>query len=251
MKIIKGILFYSFLALGVFLALKLFVFYIPFLVGFIIAEILEPIIKFLMKKFKIARKTSSIIVIFTFFIILIILLLLGSIFIVSETSNLLGNFNEYLNKITEFINTFSKYISLDKWNLNSEIKNIIENTAIDFVNTFAKSFKNILTKFLSKITSVPTIFIYVIITILATYFISSDKFYILDQMEYHFPKKWVGKLRENFKNISNSLGSYLKAEVIMILISFVIVLIRIKYFLFFRIKCKISSSNGCNHRICR
>ena len=73
---IKGILFYIFSIIGIFLMLKLFVFYVPFLIGFIIAKILEPVIKFLNKKFNLARKTSSILVVFTFFIILIALLFL-------------------------------------------------------------------------------------------------------------------------------------------------------------------------------
>ena len=237
MKNLKGILFYIFSIVGIFLVLRLFVFYIPFLVGFVIAQILEPVIKFLKRKFNIERKTSSIIVVFTFFIFLIAILLLGGIFIISETSNFLGNFNEYLNSITDSINNITKYINIDKLNLNPEIKNIFENTAIDFVNTIAKLIKNFLTKFLTGITSLPKIFIYIIITILATYFITSDKFYILDQMEYHFPKKWVGAIRENVKKVTNSLGLYLKAEVIMILISFIIVLIRTKYLLLYRFKC--------------
>lgn len=150
MKNLKGILFYIFAIIGIFLMLKLFVFYVPFLVGFVIAEILEPVIKFLKRKFNIGRKSGSIIVVFTFFIFLIAILFLGGVFIISETSNLLGNFNEYLNKITESINTITTYINIDRLNLNPEIKNIFENTAIDFVNTLANLIKNYLTKFLTR-----------------------------------------------------------------------------------------------------
>ena len=49
-------------------------------------------------------------------------------------------------------------------------------------------------------------------------------------MEYHFPKKWVGKVRENVRKISSSLGSYLKAQIIIIIISFFIVLIGLVLF---------------------
>lgn len=238
MKNLKGILFYIFAIIGIFFLLKLFVFYIPFLVGFVIAEVLEPIIRFLMRKAKFTRKTASITVVFTFFIILITILLLGGVFVISETTNLLSNFNEYLNKVTEAINSITKYINIDKLNLNPELKNIFESTAIDFVNTFAKGIKNYLSKFLSGITSLPKVFIYIIITILATYFISSDKFYILDQMEYHFPKKWVAKIRQSSKKITSSLGSYLKAEAIMILISFIIVLIGLNVFYFLGLNIK-------------
>ena len=57
-------------------------------------------------------------------------------------------------------------------------------------------------------------------------------------MEYHFPKKIVAKIRENTKNITNSLGQYLKAEIIMIFISFVIVLIGLSLFYFIGLNIK-------------
>lgn len=237
MKKFKGLFFYIFAIIGVFFALKLFMFYIPFLLGFLFSQILEPIIRFMMRK-NISRKTSSIIVVFIFFIILVGILLFGGTFIISEISNLLSNFNEYINSVTGYINYLSKYVNLDKLNLNSEIKNIFESTSVDFINTIAKTIKSYLSNFMSGITSLPTIFIYIIITILATYFISSDKFYILDQMEYHFPKKWVAVTRENVRNIVGSLGSYLKAELIMILISFIIVLIGLNIFYFIGLDVK-------------
>ncbi len=92
--------------------------------------------------------------------------------------------------------------------------------------------KNYLSEFIKWIGKIPNFFVYLVITILSTYFISSDKFYILDRMEYHFPKKWIGKVREKTRKIKSSLGSYLKAEIIMIFISFVIVLVGLSIFNF-------------------
>ena len=68
----------------------------------------------------------------------------------------------------------------------------------------------------------PTIAIYFVITILSLYFICTDKIYILDQMEHHVPKKWSKKMLIHIKEISSVLGSYLKAQAILILISFII-----------------------------
>ena len=238
MKNLKGILFYIFCVIGIFIVFKICVFYITFLLGFFISQILEPIIKKSMEKFKLSRKKASIVLVFIFFILLISILLLGGTFIISEISNLLSNFNEYINSITDTINMFSGYIDIDKLNLNPEIKNIFEETSMDIVNTFATGIKSYLTNFLTLLTSIPKIFIYVIITILATYFISSDKFYILDQMEYHFPKRIIGKIRDITNKITNSLGLYLKAEIILIFISFIIVLIGLSIFYFLKMNVK-------------
>ena len=75
------------------------------------------------------------------------------------------------------------------------------------------------------VTSLPTIAIYFGITVLALYFISVDRIYILDQMEHHLPKSWMKKLGRHFKELIESLGSYLKAQATLILVSFIISLI--------------------------
>lgn len=89
-----------------------------------------------------------------------------------------------------------------------------------------------LTKLLSLITSLPTITIYVIITILSVYFVCTDRIYILDFMEHHMPKKWVQKIGIHVKEITRKLGGYLKAEAILILVSFVISLVGLYIFKF-------------------
>ena len=55
--------FYVILAIiGIYLGYKFAIFYMPFLIAFIISTIMEPAIRFLMKKFNLTRKLSSIII---------------------------------------------------------------------------------------------------------------------------------------------------------------------------------------------
>ena len=75
------------------------------------------------------------------------------------------------------------------------------------------------------ITSLPSVFLYIIITIVALYFMCTDKIYMLDQVEHHLPEKWVKKLTTHIKALIKSLSCYLKAQVKLILISFIISLI--------------------------
>ena len=78
---------------------------------------------------------------------------------------------------------------------------------------------------LQVITELPAIFIYIGITFISTYFICTDKLYILDQIEHHLPRTWVKRLMLHLRKIVSSLGSYLKAEFILVAISFVVTLI--------------------------
>lgn len=92
-EISKIIIFYILILVSVFVLLKLFMFYVPFLIGFIIAELLEPAIKFIKNKTNLTRKSSSILILGIFFIICISIILVSIIFLVSEATDFLYSLN--------------------------------------------------------------------------------------------------------------------------------------------------------------
>ena len=73
-KVGKRLLVLTFSIIGIYLAFKLAVFFMPFLIAFIISLMVEPIIRFTMKRTKLTRKTSAIIVLIIVFSIIIGLL---------------------------------------------------------------------------------------------------------------------------------------------------------------------------------
>ncbi len=73
-RVLKNILYVVLILVGLYIGLKLSIFYMPFLIAFIISLIIEPIIKFLMNKTHLTRRSSSIII-----FILASLIILGSI----------------------------------------------------------------------------------------------------------------------------------------------------------------------------
>lgn len=225
-KIIIGIL----IIVSFLLIFKLTIFYIPFLIAYIISIIIDPIIKFVNKNAHISRKVSSVIVLATIFIIIATLLVWGIVRLVAETTNLLEGLNIYLEKTLNFISEKVSNFDFSKYKVSNDVINIFENATTDYLNTITKYLKDVLTKVLNYITSLPNMFINVIITILATYFITSDKFYILDRMEHHLSKKMVGKITKHTKEITSSLGGYLKAEIILSIITFMVVLTGLNIF---------------------
>ena len=88
-KVTRRILVLAITLIGIFLAFKLAIFYMPFLVAFIISLLIEPLIKLVNKKTSFTRKTSAIIVLVIVSLMLIALLTWGITVIISETTNLL------------------------------------------------------------------------------------------------------------------------------------------------------------------
>ena len=229
-KVLKKILILIITLIAIYLAFKLALFYSPFLIGFIISLLIEPIIKFVTKKTKFTRKTSAIIVMLCIFSLLIALIVLGIITLISEASNLLQSLNVYIEKIYNQIQKYIISIEFDKIKIPEQVISIIQSSANNFLNFVTKWVSNFLTSILQSITSLPIIGIYIVITILSTYFICADKLYILDQLEHHFPRIWVKKFGIHLKKLISTLGGYLKAEATLILISFIEVLVGLYIF---------------------
>jgi len=226
-KVLKKLIFFIITLIAIFLCLKLAIFYIPFLIGFIISLLIEPLIKFIKKKTGLTRKVSSIMVLMLIFAIIIGLIIWGSFSLITETTNLLQGLNVYIEKIYSIFNNLINNI---KFKIPEEVFVIITNSTENILNLVTNYISNYLSKILQGITLVPIIGIYVIITILSTYFICSDKIYILDQLEHHFPKKWFKKFVVKLNKIIYVLGNYLKAEATIIFISFIEVLLGLYIF---------------------
>ncbi len=231
-KVLKNIAVLALTILGVYLGFKLAIFYMPFLVAFIIALMLEPCIRFIMRKTKLKRKASSILVFVIAIIIIVGLLVWAGVTIVSEASNLLTSLNEYFEKGYALVENLLSKIDFSRLQIPENIMNTIQESAMEFLGTLTEWAKNALTGAINFLTSIPTIGVYMVVTLLSLYFMCVDKVYMIDQLEHHLPQTWVKKIGVHLKGLVKSLGGYLKAELTLVLISFVISVIGLYIFHF-------------------
>ena len=231
-KVLKNVVVLALCVLGVFLGFKLALFFMPFLIAFILSLLLEPCIRFIMRKTKLRRKTSSIIVFVIAIVIIVGLLVWAGVTIVSEASNLLTSLNEYFEKGYALVEDVLSKIDFSKFKIPENIMNTVQNSAMDFLGTVTEWAKNALTGAINFLTSIPTIGVYLVVTLLSLYFICVDKVYMIDQLEHHLPETWVKKIGVHLKEIIKSMGGYLKAEVTLVFISFIISLIGLYIFHF-------------------
>lgn len=229
-KVFRKTIIFLFSILGVYLAFKLAVFYMPFLIAFVLSLLIEPIIRFCMRHFKWRRRTSAIVVFIVVLSILIGFLAWGIFALISESSNLLNSLNGYVEKISYQFTEITSKIDLSKLKVPNEIIEMIQSSGKELLGAVATWVKNALTSLLNIITSLPAIGIYTVICVLALYFFCIDKIYMIDQLEHHFPEIWVKKLTKHIREITKSLGHLLKAEVILVLVSFVVCLIGLYIF---------------------
>ena len=221
-KVIKRLLALIITIVGIYFAFKMAVFYMPFLIAFIISVMVEPLIRKLSKRTNFTRKMSAIIVLVIVFAVIVGLLIWGIAILIDEGSSLLSSLNNYIDEGYSYIIKYIDKLKFDELQISEEVGTIIKNSTGSLLESVSKWLSNFLTSMISMVSSIATVGIYIVITILATYFICADRMYILDQLEHHFPKEWVKKLNKSIKKIIALLGGYLKAQAILIIINFIL-----------------------------
>lgn len=224
-RVFNRIIYVAFILLGLFLAFKLAVFYMPFLIAFIIYLMMEPLIKWIMKKTKLNRKASSIIIFILVSAIILGGLTWGIATLFSEASNLLNDLNIYIEKAYSLFQRLLNSADFGKIKLPEEISTILQNSTGDILGTISTWIRNFLNGLIDIVTAIPTIAIYFSITVIALYLMCVDKIYMIDQIEHHLPKTWVMRVGKHVRDLTKTLGGYLKAEATLILVSFIISLI--------------------------
>lgn len=145
--------------------------------------------------------------------------------LVSESANLLEGLNSYTEKAYIKLEEITNSLDISKIKLSNELLGIIQNSSQEILNTLYSWGTKFLSSAVNVLTQIPTIAIYLVITIIALYFICTDKIYILDLAEHHMPKSWVRKVGRHIREITQSLGAYLKAQISLVFVSFIISLV--------------------------
>lgn len=159
-------------------------------------------------------------------------LIWGITTLVSESANLLQGLNNYTEKAYIKVQEIIDNLDISKIKLSNELLSLIQNSSQEILDGLYEWGTKALSNILNALTQIPTIVIYVVITILSLYFICTDKIYILDFAEYHMPKNWVKKVGKHIREITQCLGAYLKAELTLVFVSFIISLTGFYIFMF-------------------
>ena len=212
--------------LAAFILIKLSAYIAPFIFAFVIASIIEPIIRFLMRKAKMRRKLAAPIVL-TFFIVsfvLIITLIVARL--IQEMKSVAVILPKIGSDMYAYLNMLvSKGVDIFEW-LPVEITNNIGNV----ISKLSESISNILNSIIKgafiTAVSIPEALVFIIVIIVSTFFISSDRERISKFFSSQFPEKWINQSKSIIANMFSALIGYIKAQLILMTITFTELFIR-------------------------
>lgn len=224
--------------LVVWLGPKLLGFFMPFVIGWIIALIANPVVRFLEKRLKIVRKHGSAIIV----ILVIGLIVFGGYFLITKTIEETAKFasdipNLYTSLEKEFYNigeNLSGFIAL----LPKDIQKTLENITTELNGLLTTSIESFGTPTIEAAGNVarniPSAFVQIVVTVLSSYFFIADKDKIIMKVKEITPvsiqKKWDLIVLEIIK----ATGGYFKAQfkimgVVTIIMTVGLVILRVEY----------------------
>ena len=194
--------------LCIILGIKMFKFFLPFIIGWILAMIASPLVEFLEKKLKISRKHTSMVI-----IIMVLGAIIGGSYLIG--AKVMTETGKFLEQAPNLYSGFSEEFQEVEHNLRSIIKELPDNVQASIDNTQEELGKEIGTiiSTVSELTvdyagniakNLPNALISTIFTLLSSYFFIADRNRILEFGRKHTPKmiqdKWR-MLAESFKKV--------------------------------------------------
>lgn len=193
------------------------VFFMPFLIGWIIALIAGPVVRFLEKKLRIRRKAGSAFVIIAVIglVVLAGYLLVGNL--VHELKGFVGDLPQMWDSLQEDFGAIAKNFSVIYDKLPEDIQNTIDN--------IADSASDIAGDFIGKLSSptiaavgnfakqLPTFIIGLIMCLLSSYLFVAEKEQIMQGIKKHMPEALLYRLRLMKRSLVKAVGGYFKAQI--------------------------------------
>jgi len=204
------------LAIAIFLLPRVIVFFMPFLIGWIIALIANPLVKFLEEKLKIKRKAVSVMV-----IILVIAGVIGAGYLI--IAKLITETMGFLNDLPNIWKSLEEDMKVITRNLNGIYQRLPENQQENMMSlgeeltTLGKSMVgNFGTPTVVAVgtfaKNIPSVVISVIMCILSAYFFTAEKDYVSEQCHRLMPKALLEKWDVVYRSLKSAIGGYIKAQ---------------------------------------
>ncbi|MBD5395153.1 MAG: sporulation integral membrane protein YtvI [Lachnospiraceae bacterium] len=200
----------------IFLLPRIIIYFMPFVVGWIIALIASPLVKFFEKKLKVKRKTGSVFVI----VAVIALVIVAGYFIGVKLTEQVIDFIADVPKLWEdaqvdFVEIGTKFSAAYKYlpkELQLTISNITENID-EYLGSVMGSISEPTIAALGNFAkNLPNIVISVIMSLLFAYFYVADKEYLPGLLEKALPKSMLERWDMIKRGLARAVGGYFKAQ---------------------------------------
>lgn len=203
---------------------KILIWFLPFLIAYFFSYIAYNLASVFVRRFGIPVKFARLI---SFFLILTIvggLLTLLVMKIASELNLLIDNLETYVDRIKNIPNNLSDVLPEGIVNF---LNNTLENLNEDQIKTFGAKLLPAIGNFAL---TVPAKIIFIIVTLLSTFYMTYDRESVDGFIRSLVPKRYKTAMYLAKKKIFSAIGGYVRAQLLLMCINFVILTVGLYLF---------------------
>lgn len=226
------------LAVCIFIVPKVIVFFMPFLIGWLISLIANPLVKFLEEKLKIRRKAVSVMVM----VLVLAAVVCISYAVVSKLIVELWGFINDLPNLWQSLEADFKEIGQNMSVLYTRLPDGVQLSFAKIGNEMSSFFASIVEKVGTPTVAavgsfaknIPSFIISIIMTALSAYFFTAEKNYLSVKAKIYMPKGIQQKWKIMYDSLRKAVGGYFKAQLkiemwIYILLVIGLMFLKMKY----------------------
>lgn len=220
--IISKLMIIIILVLIYFIAAKSIVFMLPFIFGWLISVIIEPMVILLHKKLRLYRGFSSFISVIAFLVIGGLLISSIGGLAISELTKLSDKLPDISEKTNEFITYLDRNFQSLFINISPSLTSSISDTLYSILNSLTKYVGVLATSTINFVTAIPNFLLFIVFTLLSAFFISKDKEKIYRFIGARVPSKLYNskKVKVLKEDLLFALFGYIRAQLILMTITF-------------------------------
>lgn len=208
---------------------KIMVFFMPFVVGWIISVIANPMVKFLEKRVKIIRKHSSMIIIIGVLAVVILIIYFASLKVGREGIKFIENLPQMYDDLSAEVT--------EVWN---DLQIVINRLPVDIqksINEITKDFSSFVSGLVQAVgqptfkaagnfaKNVPGTLIAIIMSILSAYFFTADREKLVKGFEKLMPEAIKSNVLQVLSDLKRVVGGYFIAQFKIMAVVFLILLV--------------------------
>lgn len=196
-------------------------YFMPFILAILFAFMIEPLIGFFELRLKFKRPLATIVslllslgILFLVIFVLIAQLIMELIRLYEYITQQSGSIGETVMNTLQQLQLF--YLRL---NLPSDVEKSLQNNLSHVVGGVEKVVSGVANALMGFVSALPEFFIFLLITMVATFFIANEKDTMRSWFLNLFPDSWSGATRDIYRNIMSAFVGFLKAETILVSIT--------------------------------
>lgn len=217
------------LILGFLLLKYALAYFLPFIIAILVTLLMEPVVNFFQKRVRLSRGISVALV-------MGLILIIFGVFIVAGVSRIYLELEKLSHNLPSYQVMFERYQWLlnqngelknlmTRWHLSPGQQEVVNKVFEDLYGFFTNNFKAIIGELLGLIARLPSVVTILIISFIATFFISRDRRMLGDFFWQIIPKEIQPKMMTVKNEIFHGAVGFIRAQLILISITTIIAII--------------------------